>query len=202
MKFSLRTLVALALTFSGIVSAQEGRLKVATVDMQALFQEFHETKAMKKKFEGEQVAVLKDRDERVARLNEVKAEVDVLQKQLGDPSVADAKKQSIFNERQVKQQTFDGLQKELEEFVQRKSRALNEQVQIRMKAVLEEIRAKVQKHAEAEGYDYVLDKTGTSTTQVPILLYTKDATDITDVLLKTINEGAPAAAEEEKPKDK
>ena len=84
MKFSLRTLVALALTFSGIVSAQEGRLKVATVDMQALFQEFYQTKQTKTKFEGEQAKVVKDRDERVARLNEVKGEVDAFQKQLGD----------------------------------------------------------------------------------------------------------------------
>ncbi len=204
MKFSLSSLVVLALSFSGIVSAQEGRLKVATVDMQALFQEFHQTKETKTKFEGEQTKVVKDRDERVARLNEVKTEVDALQKQLGDPSVADAKKQSIFNDRQVKQQQFEGLQKELEEFVQRKSRALNEQVQLRMKAILEEIRGKVQKYAEAEGYDYVLDKTGTSTSQVPILLYTKDATDITEVLLKTINEGAPAPApiEVKKPEEK
>ena len=50
----------------------------------------------------------------------------------------------------------------------------------------------------------MLDKTGTSTSQVPILLYTKDATDITEVLLKTINEGAPAPApiEVKKPEEK
>jgi outer membrane protein len=72
-------------------------------------------------------------------------------------------------------------------------------MQLRMKNILEEIRGKVQKHAEVEGYDYVLDKTGTSTSQVPILLYTKDATDITEVLLKLINEGAPAPVEEKKP---
>jgi outer membrane protein len=83
-------------------------------------------------------------------------------------------------------------------------RALQEQSQLRAKVILEEIRTKVRKHAEDGGYDYVLDKTGTSTSQVPILLYTKDATDITEVLLKTINEGAPAPApvEEEKSEGK
>jgi len=193
MKFSLRSLVALTLSLGGLPTAQEARLKVATVDMQALFQEFHETKTTKTTFEGEQTRVVRDRDERLARLNELKKEIDELQKQLGDPSVADAKKQALFNDRQAKQQQFEGLQKELEEFIQRKSRAPNEQMQLRMKDILEKIRGKVQKHAAEEGYDYVLDKTGASTSQVPVLLYTKDATDITEVLLKDINAGAPAA---------
>lgn len=199
MKFPLRSLVAVAFSSSGILSAQEsGRLKVATVDMQALFQEFHQTKTVKTKFDEEQGRVVKDRDERIASLKELEGLIEELKKQEGDPAVADAKKQAIFSERQAKQQEFDGLRKELEEYVQRKARALNEQMQLRMKTILEEIRGKVRKHAEAEDFDYVLDKTGTSTSQVPILLYTKDATDITGVLLKTINEGAPAAAVEDK----
>ena len=200
MKLSIRSLIALVFSFSGLLAAQEARLKVATVDMQALFEEFHETKTTRTKFESEQTRVIRDRDERVARLNELKKEIDELQKQLSDPSVADAKKQGLFNERQGKQQQFEASQKELEEFLQRKSRALNEQMQLRMKGILEGIRSKVQKHAAAEDYDYVLDKTGASTSQVPVLLYTKDATDITEVLLKSLNEGAPAApaAEDEK----
>ena len=201
MKFSLRSLVAAALSFSGILSAQEtDRLKVATVDMQALFQEFHQTKSTKLQFDEEQVRVVKDRDERVASLKKLEGDIEALKKQESDPSVADAKKQAIFTERQNKQLEFESLRKELEEYLQRKQRALQEQMQLRMKNILEEIRGKVQKHAETENYDYVLDKTGTSTSQVPILLYTKDATDITEVLLKTINEGAaaPAAPVEEK----
>lgn len=206
MKFSLRSLVAAALSLSGFLSAQEtDRLKVATVDMQALFQEFHQTKSTKLKFDEEQQRVVKDRDERVASLKKLEGDIEGLKKQESDPSVADAKKQAIFTERQTKQLEFESLRKELEEYLQRKQRALQEQMQLRMKNILEEIRGKVQKHAEAENYDYVLDKTGTSTSQVPILLYTKDATDITEVLLKTINEGAPAPAapaEEKKAEEK
>jgi outer membrane protein len=193
MKFTSRTLVALSLVLGGFATAQEsGRLKVATVDMQALFQEFHQTKETKAKFAEEQKGVEKQLEERKTRLSEAKQALDTLQKQLSDPSVADAKKQALFTDRQVKQQEAESLQREAEEFLQRKQRALQEQMQLRMKTILEAIRGKVQKHAETEGYDYVLDKTGTSTSQVPILLYTKDATDITEVLLKTINEGAPA----------
>ena len=203
MKFLLRSLVAAGLSIGGIVTAQDAdRLKVATVDMLALYGEYHKTKTTQTKFDEEQARVVKDRDERVKSLKDLEAEIGALKAQEGDPSVADAKKQEIFSNRQTKQQEFEVLRKELEEFLQRKMRALQEQSQLRAKVILEEIRTKVRKHAEDQGYDYVLDKTGTSTSQVPILLYTKDATDITEVLLKTINEGAPAPVEEKKAEGK
>ena len=61
----------------------------------------------------------------------------------------------------------------------------------RMKGILEEIRKLVEERAKVENYDYVFDKSGLSTTQVPFLLYTKDATDITVSLLKDLNKDAP-----------
>lgn len=198
MKIHLSSVIALALSFSGFLYAQDSdRIRVATVDMQALFKEFHGTNETKLKFEGERERVTKDAKSREKALMELRDEAELIKKQLSDPSVSAAKKQDLFRDRQTKQQEFEGLKNELQDFVERKSRALNEQMQIRMKDILEEIQGKVRAHAEAEGYDYVLDKTGTSTSQVPILLYTKDATDITGVLLKTINEGAPAPAAEE-----
>jgi len=197
MKRTLRSLIALSLAFGGISAAQQqsARLKIATVDIQALFKSYNPTKDAQAKFEEEQKGVTKQIEERKAKMEEVKKELDGMEKQLGDPSIADAKKQALYAERQAKRQEAEALQREGEEFVQRKQRAIGEQVQLRMKDILDQIRTKVQKHAETEGYDYVLDKTGTSTTQVPVLLYTKDATDITDALLKTINDGVPAAAE-------
>jgi len=196
MKRTLRSLIALSLAFGGISAAQQSaRLKIATVDMAALVMAFDGTKEIKAQFEEEQKGVAKQVEERKTRLEEAKKQLDTLEKQLGDPSLADAKKQALYAERQVKRQEAEAFQREGEEFVQRKQRALSEQVQLRTKDILGKVRAKVQKHAETEGYDYVLDKSGASTTQVPVLLYTKDATDITDALLKTINEAAPAAEE-------
>jgi outer membrane protein len=62
----------------------------------------------------------------------------------------------------------------------------------RMKGILEEIRKLVEEKAKLDNFDYVFDKSGLSTSQVPILLYTKDATDITADLLKDLNKDAPA----------
>ena len=81
--------------------------------------------------------------------------------------------------------------RERREFLQRRNQALNEKMVQRMKAILEEIRKLVEEQAKKDNYDYVFDKSGLSTSQVPFLLYTKDSTDITGVLLKDLNKGAP-----------
>ena len=195
MKQLIAPFIALAVTFSGVSHAQQARLKVATVDMEALFQAYNRTKTAKTDMESDVARVKKDQEERMNRLKEVSDAAKDLGKQLEDPAIADTKKRELFAARQVKVQEAQSLQAELEEFLQRKGRAFQEQNNIMMKSILEEIRAKVQKHAESEDYDYVVDKTGKSTSMVPILLYTKDATDITDVLLKTLNDGVPAPEE-------
>ncbi len=205
MKRLLAPLLALAVLLSagGIAHAAGARLKIATVDMQALFQDYYKTKSTRDAMQKDVDRVKDEQKDRVAKLEALQKELEGFKKQLSDVSLKDdAKKREIQATAQVKNQEFQGLRTEFEEFIKRKDRAVKEQMMIQMKEIFEELRVKVQKHAEAEGYDYVLDKTGTSTTQVPILLYTKDATDITAALLKTINDGAPAGGAEEKKEEK
>ena len=204
MKRLLAPLLALAISVSagGIARAQEGRLKVATVDMQALFQDYHKTKSTRESIQKDVERVKDDQKERVEKLKSLEKDLIDLKKQFEDPNLKDEnKRRTLQNDSQVKNQEFQALRADFEEFIKRKDRAVKEQMALQMKTIFEELRVKVQKHAEANGYDYVLDKTGTSTSQVPILLYTKDATDITAALLKTINDGAPAAGAEGEKKE-
>jgi outer membrane protein len=195
MKQLIAPLLALAVLSGGISRAQEAKLKIATVDMQALTQEYNRTKTTRAKMEKDIARVKADGEVRMNDLKELAKTLDDLKKQIDDPTIAENKRRELMNTRQLKGQELQSLQTDLEDFMKRKDRAVKEQIMIDLKSILGEIRDKVQKHAEAEGYDYVLDKTGVSTSQVPILLYTKDATDITEVLLKTINEGVPAPEE-------
>ena len=74
-----------------------------------------------------------------------------------------------------------------------------------MKSILEDIRKLVEERSKADNYDLVLDKSGTSTSQVPVVLYSKDSMDITASLLKVLNKDAPAPdkkADDKKTSDK
>jgi outer membrane protein len=183
--------VALAASFATFAAAEEGKLSIATVDMQELFKQYYRTNEAQKQINIEKAVIQKDNNERLSRIRELEDSLGKLKKQFDDPSVNDSKKQSISKDMQGQNQEGIALDRERREFLQRKNQALNEKMVQRMRGILEEIRKLVEEKAKAENFDYVFDKSGTSTSQVPFLLYTKDATDITSALLKTLNKDAP-----------
>jgi Skp family chaperone for outer membrane proteins len=186
----LATAFAAALITSA--AAQQGKLNIATVDMQELFKQYYRTNEAQKQINVERARIQKDNNERLSRIRDLEENLGNLRKQLEDPAINDSKKQSLFKEWQVQQQEGIALDRERREFLQRRNQALNEKMVQRMKGILEEIRKLVEEQAKVGNYDYVFDKSGLSTSQVPFLLYTKDATDITAGLLKDLNKDAPA----------
>lgn len=184
--------VALAASFITVAAAQEGKLKIATVDMQELFKQFYRTNEAQKQINVERARIQKENNERLTRIRELEENLGKLRKQLEDPALNDSKKQSLFKEWQAQQQEGIALDRERREFLQRRNQALNEKMVQRMKGILEDIRKVVETQAKADSFDYVFDKSGLSTSQVPFLLYTKDATDITAGILKNLNKDAPA----------
>jgi len=64
-----------------------------------------------------------------------------------------------------------------------------------------EIVAVVKDKAKNGGFDFAFDKSGLGITQVPVLLYYKDATDFTDEVIVELNKNAPAdSGKKEEPK--
>jgi len=183
--------VTIAASLICIAAAQDGKLKFATVDMQELFKQYYRTNEAQKQINVERAHIQKDNNERMAKTRDIETSLGNLRKQLDDPAINDSKKQALFKDWQVQQQEGIALDRERREFLQRRNLMLNEKMMQRMKGILEEIVKLVQEHAKAEDFDYVFDKSGMSTSQVAFLLYTKDATDITSLLLKDLNKDAP-----------
>ena len=180
-----------AVALFGTSPAVAQKLNIATVDMQELFKEYYRTNEAQKQINVERARIQKDNNERLARIRQIENELGDKKKQLEDPAISDKKKQELFKDWQMQQSEGIALDRERREFLQRRNQALNETMVQRMRGILEEIRKLVEERAKAEDYDYVFDKSGLSTSQVPFLLYTKDATDITPGLLTELNKDAP-----------
>ena len=194
------TLRQLTLAAAGILMltvpavAQDNKLKIATVDMQTLFKQYHRTNEAQKEINVERAKIQQNNTERLEPIRSLEDELQGLRKQLDDPSISDKRKQDLFKNFQMKTQEGVALDRERREFLQRRNTALNEKMVQKMRGILEEIRKLVEDRAKSDDYDYVFDKSGLSTSQVPFLLYTKDATDITGGLLEQLNKDAPAPA--------
>lgn len=192
---NLRNLVPalLVVLLFPLSAAAQDKLKIATVDMQTLFKQYHRTTAAQKEVNVERAKIQQNNNERLETIRALEDELQGLRKQLDDPSLSDKRKQELFKDFQMKTQEGVALDRERREFLQRRNTALNEKMVQKMRGILEEIKKLVEDRAKADDYDYVFDKSGMSTSQVPFLLYTKDATDITGGLLGVLNKDAPAA---------
>jgi outer membrane protein len=177
-------------------TAREGRLKIATVDVQRLFKEYHRTQEARKEINVERARLQKDGNDRLAHIRELDTALQRMRKELDDPSVAESRKQSVFSEWRAKQQEGIALERERRDFLQRRNQALNEKMVQRMRGILDEVRRRVEELAKAGDFDYVFDQSGLSTTQVPFFLVSRGSTDLTDRLLKDLNAGhSPPAGE-------
>jgi Skp family chaperone for outer membrane proteins len=194
--------IALATSLISVASAQN--LKVATVDMQELFKQYHLTIAAQDQIDFERAKINQSNEERLVRIKEIESNLENFKKQIEDPSVNESKKQSLAKDFKLQQQEGIQLDKERREFIQRRNEALNQKMIERMKSILDDIRKLVEERSKADTYDLVIDKSGTSISQVPVLLYSKDSMDITASLLKVLNKDAPATKkpEDKKPGDK
>lgn len=173
-------------------SAEDAKLKIATVDMQELFKQYYKTTEAQKQIDVERARIQKENNERLARIRDIETELSKLSKQLEDTTVNESKRQSLIKSWQETQQDGIAFDRERREFLSRRNTQLNENMMRRMKGILEEIRKLVEEHSKAENFDYVFDKSGMSTSQVPFLLYAKDPIDVTATLLKNLNKDAPA----------
>ncbi|MDA7518039.1 OmpH family outer membrane protein [Akkermansiaceae bacterium] len=186
MKSPLLFLFAGFLALSSMASAQ--RLKIATVDMERLFNEYHQTSAIQKEINIERARIQKDNNLRLSDIREIESTIADLRKQLEAPDIGAKTSQDLRLEAKELQQ--DGIHKERErsEFLDRRNRSLNDKMRKQMRGILEEIQRVVSVRAKEGNYDYIFDKSGKSNQGIAFVLHAREMTDLTDSLLKEINE--------------
>jgi outer membrane protein len=184
--FAIAATVLAAASFSHAAD-----LKFGVVDMSKAFSEYYKTKEKAAQF---QENVKKAQDEMNDRWNGYKnltTELGKLRQRVSDPILTDAARQKIALEFDEKQKELRALEQNIGEQQNRRSQQLKrEDMEIRGK-IYEEILVVVKAKAKAEGYDFVFDKSGMSLSTVPVLIYYKDAVDITDQIIVELNKDAP-----------
>ena len=183
--------LGLAIIAGSFSSASAEPLKIAIIDMKKVLTQFHETVAADKEEKVERADIQKDNIERVAAIKAMEEEMRKLQGEFQDATITKEKKQAIARAHGERQQTLVALQREREEFIQRKSRGLNQKMVAKLQQIREVVGKQVQDHAAAVGVDYVFDSSGLTSAQVPFVLYVRNKVDITEDVLKLVNKDAP-----------
>ena len=185
---SLLSFTLVALSATGLAHAE---LKLATVDIAKLFDGYYKTAETQKVINLEKAKMQKENDERMKKIQELKVKFDDLRKKIEDPALPEKKKIDFMKSFEEVRQEATALERERLEFIERRTNALKEKANEDMRIIFNEINEVIKVSSKSDGYDYVFNKAGIDVKGVPFLLYSKDASDITEKLAAKLAEKAP-----------
>ena len=170
---------------SGVrVSADEEKLRTAVVNIQELFRQYHKVKKAEEEINMERARIQKEHNDLAGRLRSMDQSLRELEVRLQKPGLSNRDRASLEREKGVRFHEREFLRHERKANLIARHSELNRKMVAHMDALLEEIRDIVAARAERWGYDLVFDLDGTNSSQVPMLLFAKEATDITPRILK------------------
>ena len=195
-KFALALVLGRGVYFSPVVAQAE--MKVGTIDMKAVFDQYFKTKEAEGKINEARTQAKKELDDRLDTFNKAQEEARKLNDEANKPELAEkakAEKSKALNE---KLQELGAMQREIQEFQQTRERQLSEQSVRSRNGLVEEINKIISDKVKAGNYDLVLDKSGQSLNAVNVLVFSKDAFDLTNDVVTELNKGAKKDKDKEK----
>jgi outer membrane protein len=183
--------LVLALSGAGTASAQGADFKIGIIDMKRVFAEYYKTKDAEKSVNDGKEAVKKQIDERSAKYRELVTKWQEITKLLGDTGISNELKAQKQKDKEDLESQLKSLEREMNEFKQRRQQQLEEQVARMRKGILDEIKVLVEGRAKEGNYDLVFDKSGMGVNGVNFLLYSKDAVDFSNDVIAELNKDAP-----------
>jgi hypothetical protein len=94
----------------------------------------------------------------------------------------------LLNKRKLEEAAAKSIQEEFIEFKEKTTAAINKEITVKMRSILNALIAKIAKYATPKGFDIVFDVSGFSNIGLPVILYAKtsNTTDITDEIIKLL----------------
>lgn len=190
MKHAFRTLTAAAALFGAAVALQaETALKIVTIDMERLFEQYYQTEAEKakmaeseKKAKEQLEAFGKDREALVAQAKD-------LQEQTKSPVLTDEARKKAQAELEAKVAELRGKDAEAQDFLQKTQQLFQQRWAKFQQATIETISKKATEIAKDKGATMVLNQGASA-----VVVYADSGFSITEDVLTAINKDRPAPA--------
>lgn len=190
----LSSLVAVAVLATGTF-AKAVDTKIGYVDMNKIFSSYYKTDLAKKRIDEAQAVAQKELQDLVDVFNKNLDGIRKLNEELGKPELSKEAKEKKTKERDEKAEESKRQEKEIVELRQRRLKDLQDQAARMRAGIVEEIRKLIADKVKSDQYDLVLDKSGMSSNGVEVVLFSKDAADFSDDIIKTLNASKPKDAE-------
>jgi outer membrane protein len=191
MRKSIVSALLCTVALCAVSTAANAQIKLGTVDMNKVFTAYFKTKDAEAKINDARTAAKKELDERLETLKKAMDEINKTNQDIEKPELSKDGKDKLAKQRDEKVQEARNLDREIAEFRQTREKQLQEQFMRMRKDIIDDIMKVVNEKVKAAGYDLVLDKTGVSMGQVPVVLYSRADIDFSNEIISILNKDAP-----------
>lgn len=198
LKFLLPAVMVATATLAFTPTAQ-AQGKIGILDMNAIFTQYHRTKDAEAKLNEARAAAKTELDGRLETLKKAMDEINKLNVDLEKPELSKDAKDKSSKARDQKIAEARNLDREIAEFRGTRERQLQEQFIRMRKDIIDDIMKIVNDKVKSAGYELVLDKSGMSMGQVPVVLFSAQNLDFSKDIIDELNKDAGKAAAAKKP---
>jgi len=200
---SFRGLAAVTGFFVVCISAGAQQLKVASVEMSRIFDEYYKTKSAKASLDDRTAAFQKELKQKMDALTKLSDEGKKLQEEADSPTLTEEKRAEKRKLLDSKRSEFHYAKQDLDLFNSTRGQEINDEFTRKKRDIVTEIKKAIDERAKRDGYTMVVDKSGAFVNGVSPFIFIQDSIDISNDIVKTLNAGAPAgsAPKDPKPKD-
>jgi Skp family chaperone for outer membrane proteins len=195
--FQLAAFVAVATVLAAttpFARAAAGDVKIATVDLQKVFDKYYKTVRSNQALQLEASDMEKERKSMVDSGKKQEGEWQKLIEKSEDQAISADERARSKKAAEEKFRDVKSAEESIQEYDRAAGTKLREKRRQRTDDILKEIRGVLDAQAKAAGYTLVLDTSGESANMAPVVLYSNGANDMTDALIKELNAGAPPTA--------
>ena len=193
-KSLLSTAILASLTF-GFAATAQAEMKVGTLDMNNVFTQYYRTKDAESKLNEARASAKKELDDRLETLKKSMDDINKISADIEKPELSKDAKEKAAKTRDEKVAEARNLDREIAEFRGTRERQLQEQFMRMRKDIVDDIMKVVTVKVKEAQYDLVLDKSGMSIGQIPVIVYSKETMDFSKDIIDTLNKGAAKPAE-------
>ena len=191
---SILTTAILATALCALAPSANAQIKVGTLDMNAVFTQYYRTKDAEAKLNEARAAAKKELDDRLENLKKSMDEINKMNASLEKPELSKDAKEKATKVRNEKVEEARNLDREITEFRGTRERQLQEQFVRMRKDIIDDIMKVVNDKVKSAAYDVVLDKSGLSMGQIPVILYSRNDLDFSKEIVDALNKNAPKTA--------
>ena len=175
--------------------------QIVFVDMQDLFTRFYKTQLAQDQIRQQADEMKLEQDIMKDNIEEIRSNVEQLRADSRDAMLSEevrSNKRVLMEEQLIEMQR---LEQEMNEYEKLRTQQIDEQNTRMTKKLFDEIQNQIITYSKAQGFDAVVDRVAQSRIGINVIAYVNPNVDITEAVLKNLNEGyeqvAPLVEEEE-----